>query len=617
MAQYQHYIPQFLLRNFSHPYRPLKSKGAEKRQRGRVEKGKHRGEKVLNVVDLTADEPRITEVPVSRWFGQEEMYSDIFSTIKSKKDVEQGLSRLECQTATILQKVKKAHENGDQGIRLTRIERNHLRKFLFIMKYRGPGYFEKYLSQDPQSYNSEDKHLVRDYMVEKGFATPRDVWLHNIRTILNLDMDAEGRWRTKLQDTMFPADAAMFVFHIEHSYIALCTPEENGDEFILTDQAYNLFEGPTHNTFCGETHEYMGETYMCFHEFAPVSPRLMIVLRSNVLPEALEDKDSRKQKIRQRMQNMAAALFPEPENVTSILEDLPVAKAMNSYSRVINGKLELAPGQSGSCQSRDTFTFRFWPIPTRHMNIINAIFLDNLLICNSIVLSSIVAFRQTLVAYMTTQACGFKSIGVGEYRAKATRFARLEKLALVLKTLGAENVPIFYDHTGIGKSFTCSLDDQWLEVVKRMFDGAENPFDEGADIFWQTYRLLGGTNQTFLKDLEQSWRLYQLQSQVSLWTVGLESRVQNNAFAYVLDLILRHHPKRVWLYVKHRRWMTSKEYAMHQHRFVGTGPIFAAKTAALFEPQREDFVVQANHNTDDDRLCHLIYFSGVLLDMWR
>jgi hypothetical protein len=93
---------------------------------------------------------------------------------------------------------------------------------------------------------------------------------------------------------------------------------------------------------------------------------------------------------------------------------------------------------------------------------------------------------------MTTQAHGFKKIGVGEYGAKTTRLACLEKLAIVLKKLGVENVPIFCDETGEGnKPFIRSLDDEWLEVFKRMFEGAKESFDSSEAPFWQTYRLLG------------------------------------------------------------------------------------------------------------------------------
>jgi hypothetical protein len=52
MAQYQHYIPQFLLRNFSHPYKPLVGKTSREGGKRRYEKGKHKGDKVLDVLDL-------------------------------------------------------------------------------------------------------------------------------------------------------------------------------------------------------------------------------------------------------------------------------------------------------------------------------------------------------------------------------------------------------------------------------------------------------------------------------------------------------------------------------------------------------------------------------------
>jgi hypothetical protein len=44
----------------------------------------------------------------------------------------------EIQTAIILRKVKKAHENGDAGICHTQVEKNKLRKFLFVMNTEAP-----------------------------------------------------------------------------------------------------------------------------------------------------------------------------------------------------------------------------------------------------------------------------------------------------------------------------------------------------------------------------------------------------------------------------------------------------------------------------------------------
>jgi hypothetical protein len=108
------------------------------------------------------------------------------------------------------------------------------------------------------------------------------------------------------------------------------------------------------------------------------------------------------------MHDAAATQFPN-RKVKSILADLPVAKATNTYTRVVNGRLELAPGESGTPRSKDRFCFRFWPISTKHVDTINSIFLDNLLRCNSIVFGSTPPFRRTLEAYMTTRAHGFKA----------------------------------------------------------------------------------------------------------------------------------------------------------------------------------------------------------------
>ena len=106
------------------------------------------------------------------------MYKGFVDAIKSKRDVEQELSKLESRTAKILQRFKKAHENGDPGILLTGVERNKLRKFLFIMKYRGLDFYEKYFCKDSQAYDSEYKHLLRAYIANKGMNSPRNLWLH-------------------------------------------------------------------------------------------------------------------------------------------------------------------------------------------------------------------------------------------------------------------------------------------------------------------------------------------------------------------------------------------------------------------------------------------------------
>jgi hypothetical protein len=495
--QYQHYIPQFILRSFSHPYRPPKGRRGQQLRGSGPEKAINRGEKVLNIVDLTSDECQLRETRVSRWFGQVNMYNDAADAINSNKNVEEKLSKLESRTAEILQKVKKSHENGEPGIILTRLERDRLRKFLFIMKYRGPGFYGKYISGDLSGYQFEDKNLLRSYMAEKGFKSPRDVWLHNLRAILDLEMDAEGKWVKKLSEAMFPANAAMFAYHVNSSYTAFCTPGEEEDEFILTDQCYNVFEGPVEETTSLATGEYRGPSYLCFHEFGPVSPRLIIVLRSFVLPETLEDTNCRIRDFRESCLEAAATQFQNPENVKSILADLPVAKPMNSYSRVVDGRLELTPGETGLPRSSDKFSFRFWPIKRNHVDIINAIFLDNILHCQSIVFHSAPAFMRTLEAYMTTTSYGFKSVGIGEHRARISRRACLEKLSVVLRSLGSDKTPVWRDDGEAAKfSYTVSADDLWLAMVKKLFGRGGIGFVPKATPFWEIYCKLGTRSLT-------------------------------------------------------------------------------------------------------------------------
>ena len=63
----------------------------------------------------------------------------------------------------------------------------------------------------------------------------------------------------------------------------------------------------------------------------------------------------------------------------------------------------------------------------------------------------------------------------------------------------------------------------------------------------------------------------------------------------VLNFIHRTHPRRVWLYVKHRRWMLSDEHAMHQQTYIGTAPLYTAKTKALFSVGEEDEIARGEY----------------------
>jgi len=76
------------------------------------------------------------------------------------------------------------------------------------------------------------------------------------------------------------------------------------------------------------------------------------------------------------------------------------------------------------------------------VDIINSVFLDNLLYYKSAVFGSNIPFRRMLEVYITNRADGFKKVSVGEHGARVSPFACIEKLTIVLKILGSENIPV-------------------------------------------------------------------------------------------------------------------------------------------------------------------------------
>jgi hypothetical protein len=289
-TQYQHFVPQFLLRNFSHSYRPQKDdRQKTKRSKRKDEKRIYPGERVVNTLDLSEDLPVPREAPVNRVLGQMDMYRDTSKPSSDQQHIEQMFCNMEGQASIVFRKITKAFEQKENGLWLTREERDLLRKFLFLLKYRGDGFHHRFYHDNPESYKADDRELLWEYMAEMGFQRPADVWFHNLKTIMELHMDPEGKWEQDLPKRMFVDDAIWFIVHVQMMYMAICTPSNPADEFILTDNSYNVFEGP----FCfvndAKTGNVEAASLTPLHEFAPISPKLMIILRSSMLPVTEED----------------------------------------------------------------------------------------------------------------------------------------------------------------------------------------------------------------------------------------------------------------------------------------------------------------------------------------
>jgi hypothetical protein len=239
------------------------------------------------------------------------------------------------------------------------------------------------------------------YMKDKGIKKPIDVWFDNIKVILDLKMDYQMRWMDKLRKRIYPDDAEWCINNIQGFYMALVTPTNKDEEFLLTENAYSIFEGASTLKLSPVTGEREVSAYAEFHIFAPIAPRLLIVLRTFILP--VPEQDSAKiLEERELFLKAVTAPHANPEEAGMFLRDLPITKALNSYSKIVDGKLVLING--GPRGMHDRFCFRFFPISEVHVQKINKIMLDESHGIDLIVFNNKAATVKTLGKYLTGQS---------------------------------------------------------------------------------------------------------------------------------------------------------------------------------------------------------------------
>lgn len=172
-TQYQHFVPQFLLKNFSHIYKPSKDERKKpKNSEIKDDKRIYRGDRVVNTLDLTEDVPIIQEARVNRILGQMDMYRDNRKPSSEQQHVEQMFSKLECQASVVFRGITKAFDENKNEVWLTRADRDLVRKFLFLLKYRGSGFHQRFYHDTAEDYNSDDREPLRDYWQKRVSSVP-------------------------------------------------------------------------------------------------------------------------------------------------------------------------------------------------------------------------------------------------------------------------------------------------------------------------------------------------------------------------------------------------------------------------------------------------------------
>ncbi|RDL31810.1 Uncharacterized protein BP5553_09212 [Venustampulla echinocandica] len=535
-SQYHHFIPRFILRNYSHlgelttGSRNSKNRG---KQRGNRKNGPRAGEPVLYGVNLSREEPTITETTVAKTFGMMDMYCDLGASTK-RHQVEEQLSVLESQAGEIISTIRKAFEAGKDDVWVTRTQRDTLRKFLFIMKYRGSRFHRRYFHENAEDYNADDREKMLKYMKEKGIKKTIDVWFDNIKAIIDLKMDYQMGWMDKLRKRIYPDDAEWCINNIQGFYMALITPNNKEEEFLLTQNAYSIFEGASTLKLSPITGKLELSAYTEFHLFAPIAPRLLIVLRSFILPVPEQDSANILEQ-REQFLKVATARHANPEEAGMFLRDLPITKALNSYSKLVAGKLVLING--GPAGMHDRFCFRFFPISEVHVQKINKVMLDESHAIDLIVFNSKAATLKTLVKYLAGQSVLPSEIS------RVRAIIKLEHAAkLLAATLPAGQTP---------------------ELSQDILREENIPKDKVHALFLENekatnlYSKLSG-KQLDKKDFDQARALLYMRIKTDTITRGLsEAKREESRKKFLREFVYgdKFPAQVIWIYVKRIRFM--------------------------------------------------------------
>ncbi|KAE8415364.1 hypothetical protein BDV36DRAFT_285387 [Aspergillus pseudocaelatus] len=394
-AEYHHFIPRFLLRQFAALEQPPPARRRRgRRPRSQRPQGQSPKDPFVNAIDLKKS--ALVQVSVSREFGLVDMYRD--QGYPNPRHIEDNLGKLEGHAGRIIKRASDTFKVGDK-LELTRRERDTIRKFLFLMKYRNSTFYARFNHDSITTYDSNDKH----------------------------QMDPGMQWISKVHKQAFPDDAMMFIDHMQGKFMAFCQPSSEEDEFILTHNAYGVFEGPSDVQIDPATGRAVEKAYTEYHNFAPISAKLIIILRSSLLvnpsKEGADDLQEEWETLRENVRNQHLS----PDKAVSILKSLPIEKCGNSYSTVVNGKLVLKPNRGP--RAEDRFYFTCFRISSYHVNLVNNIFLEQATKGDNIVYRSRSALGRTLKSYLLNVREGFKVVTDEANDPHLAFLKKLEKIA--------------------------------------------------------------------------------------------------------------------------------------------------------------------------------------------
>lgn len=389
MPQYQHYVPNFILRQFSTNYvRPEEANYADKKQfeEAKNKASKKAGVDTINFKDGFA-KGNLDRSSCNNTFGLPAMYND---------DIEAKLSKLEKWASEIIYAIIADFTRGEKVTVLSKTQSTVLRKFIATMAYRNRDISDLY-GRHWSDLNKDDRGPINDYMVENNIETPRDVWLKTLEAFIDMDLSLpRDEWLSWLVKNTAPGHARTYCERMYDASLYICTPDDVMDEFLLTQNAYALAEGFVTSTG--------GQEFL--HNFFSISSRLMIVSRHKSYGElstttaSVTDDGVTTQG---RCLAQVDLTSKDRDLCQSWLRDMQLSPPRPASTPTHDGV-------GNPCTQSGGTDFPFNYISGVFVQRINIMFLEEAIFSDTIVYKSSAGVQRALEAYLETDQPGFKLV---------------------------------------------------------------------------------------------------------------------------------------------------------------------------------------------------------------
>ncbi|RPA81629.1 hypothetical protein BJ508DRAFT_111639 [Ascobolus immersus RN42] len=498
-----HYIPQFILKNFRSQEAEAKyaaTAGKEdpnkapatigrngKHKKKNQSRNKNKTNKKRNGREAKEDVPvwyynmetreleaRITQEAYQvRGMHQDASQSDV-------NYIENALGKLESKAAMVIAKIKKAQEAKQRAVVLLGAEMRLLRRFLYVMQYRTKSQRQRFQCS-LGDYAEHDKQRLEEYIRDHGLTSPNDVWLKTLRLLLDVKDTVDHKGYDTLKGTMYEPDYLEFMHNFSNFFVCICEPESMDDEFILSDNSFCVVDGVPIVTGDDDVDANFKRRRLVidYHRFAPISPRLAIVLRSTNF------------RVDAGLKAMFSAGWGNRQ-YGSVFADLPVIPANPTYVNGSGFKRQLSDGSYRALVSddfkfsmSDSYELGIHSIPTKHVLAFNTIQIDK--VNDGLTFVSPKAMVSSLHHYLDTyDPLPFSTTSQLEYDKLALqRSAKAELLRILEESKGATQIklpPELGDSNG-------------LDIVKEWTKGTNY------------LKLASGSLDMFASDLKQAQQI--------------------------------------------------------------------------------------------------------------